>query len=55
MAKGIWSFSVSPSNVERVKRYVLRQEEHHQRITFQAEYLTLLKKSGVEYDARYLW
>jgi len=53
--KGCGAFSVSPSNVERVKRYVLTQEEHHQRTTFQAEYLTLLKESGVEYVERYLW
>ena len=53
--KGYGAFSVSASNVERVNRYVLTQEEHHQRITFQAEYLTLLKESRVEYDERYLW
>jgi putative transposase len=53
--KGYGAFSVSPSNVERVRRYVLTQEEHHRRITFQTEYVKLLEASGLEYDERYLW
>jgi len=53
--KGYGAFSVSPSNIERVRTYVLTQEQHHRRVTFQTEYLRLLKASGVEYDERYLW
>jgi len=53
--KGYGAFSVSPSNVERVTKYVLTQEEHHRRITFQTEYMKLLRASGVEYDERYVW
>ncbi len=53
--KGYAAFSVSPSNIEGVKRYVLNQEEHHRRKTFQEEYVELLKASGVEYDERFLW
>jgi REP-associated tyrosine transposase len=53
--KGYGAFSVSPSNIERVRRYVLTQEEHHRRVTFQVEYLRLLKESGVDYDELYLW
>ena len=53
--KGYGAFSVSPSNVERVRRYVTNQEQHHSRQTFQQEYVNLLRESGVEYDERYLW
>lgn len=53
--KGYGAFSVSPSNVEGVRRYVLHQEEHHRRRSFQEEYIELLRASGVEYDERYLW
>lgn len=53
--KGYGAFTVSPSNIEAVKRYVLNQEHHHRRKTFQEEYVELLKASGVEYDERYLW
>ena len=53
--KGYGAFSVGPSNLDGVKRYILNQEEHHRRITFQEEYVELLKASGIEYDERYLW
>ncbi len=53
--KGYGAFSVSPSNIEGVRRYVLNQEKHHRRKTFQEEYLELLKASGIEFDERYLW
>jgi REP element-mobilizing transposase RayT len=53
--KGYGAFSVSPSNVEGVRRYVLRQEEHHRRKTFQEEYIELLKAGGIEYDERFVW
>lgn len=53
--KGYAAFSVSPSNLERVRRYIENQEEHHRRNTFQEEFVTLLQASGLEYDERYLW
>ncbi len=52
---GYTAFSVSQSQVERVKRYIANQEEHHRRITFQEEVLALLKKHGIEYDPRYVF
>jgi putative transposase len=52
---GYGAFSVSASLIEKVKDYIANQEEHHQKKTFQEEYLEFLKSSGVEYDERYLW
>jgi len=53
--KGYGAFSVSPSNIDGVKKYVFSQEEHHRRKTFQEEYVELLHASGIDYDERYLW
>ena len=52
---GYLGLTVSPSQLERVKRYILNQEKHHRRKTFQEKYLELLKLSEIEYDERYLW
>jgi len=53
--QGYGAFSVSPTNLEKVKRYILKQEEHHKKKTFQDEYLELLNSSGTNYDEKYLW
>ena len=52
---GYGGFTVSPSLVGNVRQYILRQEEHHRRRTFEEEYVELLRLCGVEYDERYLW
>jgi len=52
---GYGLFSVSPSHLEAVRRYILNQEEHHKKETFQEEFLRILKKYGAEYDERYVW
>jgi putative transposase len=48
-------FSVSHSNIERVKKYIANQEHHHRKITFQDELRALLRKHAVEWDERYIW
>jgi REP element-mobilizing transposase RayT len=52
---GYGAFSVSQSNVERVRAYVASQEEHHRKVSFQDEFRTLCRKHGVEIDERYVW
>lgn len=52
---GYGLFSVSPSHFEAVRGYILRQEEHHRKETFQDELRRILKKYAVEFDERYLW
>src|SRR5258706_15426552 len=49
------AFSVSVSQLDRIIRYIGNQQEHHRKITFQEEFLALLKKHRIEYDERYLW
>jgi REP element-mobilizing transposase RayT len=52
---GYGAFSLSPGHVPVVTTYITRQEEHHQKVSFQDEYRRLLKKYGLEYDERYVW
>jgi len=52
---GYGAFSVSESNRGAVIRYIEDQVQHHRRISFQDEYLALLKRHGVDFDERYIW
>ena len=52
---GYGAFSVSPSHVDPLYRYINTQEEHHRRETFQDEFRRLSLKYGVELDERYAW
>jgi putative transposase len=52
---GYGAFTVSQSQTETVRRYIANQEAHHRKLTFQEEFLTLLKAHEIEYDERYLW
>lgn len=53
--KGYSAFSVSPSAVESVQRYIENQAEHHRTRTFAEEYIAFLKECGIEYDERYVF
>ena len=52
---GYGAFSVSLSGVPAVIDYIARQKEHHSRMSFEEEYRTLLRRSGIEFDERYLF
>ena len=52
---GYADFSVSQSNLDGVKAYIERQEEHHRKVGFQEEFRALLRKHGMEWDERYVW
>jgi len=48
-------FSVSPSELDSVARYIADQEKHHHQFRFQDELRALLKQHGIEWDERYVW
>ena len=52
---GYGAFSVSASNVDEVREYVRDQRRHHQRVSFQDEFRTLLRRYEVAFDERYVW
>jgi len=53
--EGFGAFSYSHSHIDRVVKYIINQEKHHQKKTFQAEYLELLEKFEIEYNSKYLF
>ena len=52
---GYAAFTVSRSVKDSVVAYIMNQQEHHSRMTFQEELIALLKKHETEYDERYIW
>jgi len=53
--EGYGAFSVSPSQVAVVTKYIQNQEEHHKRRDFEEEFIALLRNCGIEYDERYVF
>jgi len=49
------AFSVSVSQLDKTIHYIQTQPGHHRKMTFQEEFLALLKKHRIAYDERYLW
>jgi REP element-mobilizing transposase RayT len=52
---GYGAFSVSKSAVDEVTRYISRQADHHRTMSFKDEFIALLERHGVEYDAERVW
>jgi putative transposase len=52
---GYGVFSIGQSQVEDVRAYIARQEEHHRKISFQEEFCRLLQRYEIAFDERYVW
>ncbi len=52
--EGYAAFTVSAPARASVRDYIARQEEHHRRKTFREELVAFLKRTEIEFDARYL-
>jgi REP element-mobilizing transposase RayT len=53
--RGYGIFSVGPSDVDALVRYIDAQPQHHEKHSFQDELRALLSKYGITYEERYLW
>ncbi|GAC1309206.1 MAG: hypothetical protein NVSMB24_24280 [Mucilaginibacter sp.] len=53
--EGYGVFSYSHSHIDAVIKYVLNQENHHQKKTFKQEYLNLLQKFEIAFEDRFLF
>jgi REP-associated tyrosine transposase len=53
--KGYAAFSVSPTSKGAVMRYIANQEKHHTKSSFEDELMQMLKKSGIDYDPRFVF
>ena len=49
------AFTVSESQVERVRRYIRNQEEHHRTKSFEEEFRALLQANNIDFDTAHLW
>lgn len=52
---GYGIFSVSKSNGSGVVEYIKSQREHHQKQSFEDEYMSMLALNEIEYDERYVF
>jgi REP element-mobilizing transposase RayT len=52
---GFAAFTVSESQVERVRGYIRNQKNRHKRMSFKEELFATLQRNRVEFDERYLW
>jgi len=52
---GYGGFSLGQSQLPVLLRYIDEQREHHRSCSFKDEFLSLLKRYGIDYDERYLW
>jgi len=53
--RGYGAFSVSASLVPAVIRYIRNQDAHHKKMSFEEEFLALLKRHGVEFDPKFVF
>lgn len=53
--EGYGAFTVSISQIDVVKNYIANQEQHHKKMTFEEEYLELLKRNHIDFNPTYLF
>ena len=53
--EGYAAFSVSASNKQAVMNYIAEQPRHHQKRSFEQEFVAMLRKSGIDYDPRFIF
>jgi putative transposase len=52
--EGYGAFTVSESQLPKVRNYIERQEEHHRTVSFLEEFKVILRAHGLAFDERYL-
>ncbi|NBB89278.1 MAG: hypothetical protein GVX96_05785 [Bacteroidetes bacterium] len=53
--EGHGAFTYSHSQLNQLYQYILKQEEHHKKMSFREEYVRLLRQFEIEYDERFLF
>lgn len=48
-------FSVSQSGVDKTRRYIDTQKEHHEALSYKEELVRFFEKYRIPYDERYVW
>jgi putative transposase len=52
---GYGIFSIGFSQIESVRNYIEKQEEHHRQLCFQDEFRQFLQRYKIDFDERYVW
>jgi len=53
--EGYSAFTVSKSQIGKIKNYIANQEEHHKKMGFEEEYLEFLKRNNIDFNSKYLF
>jgi len=53
--EGHGAFSIGQAQVSATLAYIARQNEHHRKRDFQAEFIAFLQKHHIDYDPRHVW
>ena len=53
--EGYAAFTYSFKDKDKLIEYIKKQEEHHRKISYKEELITMLKEHGVEFEERYLF
>ncbi|MBI1747843.1 MAG: IS200/IS605 family transposase [Acidobacteria bacterium] len=53
--EGFGAFSYSHSQLDALVNYIKNQEKHHARKSFRGEYLEMLRRFNIEYDAQFVF
>ena len=53
--EGYGAFSVSQSQREAAAEYIANQAEHHRTRSFEDEFQSMLRQSGIQYDPRFIF
>lgn len=53
--EGYGVFSYGHSQIDRVCKYILNQEAHHEKRNFKVEYIELLERFEIAYEEKYLF
>jgi putative transposase len=53
--KGYGAFTYSHSDIDRVVKYILNQEDHHRKKSFREEYFEILRINEIEFKDEYVF
>ena len=53
--EGYGAFTIGYSQINRTVAYIHGQERHHDKFTFEQEYMKFLKSHGVKFDPHTIW
>lgn len=53
--EGYGAFSYSHSQIDKIVKYIINQENHHKRVTFKEEYIKMLNAFEIKYDNAYIF